>query len=76
MTLATPPMCVSNPDRPQESKADSQPQPHPALVRLSAIISNYFTRDGFCLSCTSNGTDKVIMNAKHTLLPNQSAFSI
>src|SRR5438874_1143133 len=29
--------------RPLESKADSQPQLQPALLRLSAMISQYFT---------------------------------
>src|SRR4029453_18080303 len=30
--------------RPLESIADTQPQLHPALLRLSAMISQYFTR--------------------------------
>jgi hypothetical protein len=30
--------------RPLESIADTQPQLQPALLRLSAIISHYFTR--------------------------------
>jgi len=30
---------------PQESIAETQPQLHPALLRLSAIISQYFMRD-------------------------------
>jgi len=29
--------------RPSESMADTQPQLHPALLRLSAMISQYFT---------------------------------
>jgi hypothetical protein len=32
--------------RPLESTADTQPQLQPALLRLSAIISQYFMRDG------------------------------
>jgi hypothetical protein len=31
--------------RPSQSRADTQPQLHPALLRLSAIVSQYFTRD-------------------------------
>ena len=30
--------------RPLESIAETQPQLHPALLRLSAMISQYFTR--------------------------------
>ena len=30
--------------RPQESIAETQPQLHPVLLSLSAIISEYFTR--------------------------------
>src|SRR5262249_32578932 len=31
--------------RPSRSSADTQPQLHPALLRLSAMISQYFTGD-------------------------------
>ncbi len=37
-------VCVSNPDcSPLESSAETQHQLHPALLRLSAMISQYFT---------------------------------
>jgi hypothetical protein len=40
-------MCVNiQMVRPQESMADTQPQLQPALMRLSAMISQYFIRDG------------------------------
>jgi hypothetical protein len=37
-------MCINNPDHtPFAITADTQPQLHPALLRLSAMISQYFT---------------------------------
>jgi hypothetical protein len=37
---------VNNPDRsPSESRAETQPKLHPALLSLSAMISQYFTRN-------------------------------
>jgi hypothetical protein len=43
-TLSVAAMCVSNPDRSArlESIAEMHPQLHPALLRLSAIVSQYF----------------------------------
>jgi hypothetical protein len=44
-TLPVAAMRVCDPDRsPAESIAETQPQLHPALLRLSAMISQYFTR--------------------------------
>jgi hypothetical protein len=44
-------MRVSNPDVcPLQPTADTQPQLQPALLRLSAMISQYFTRRFFALS--------------------------
>src|SRR6476620_8840192 len=41
-------MCVHNPDRsPLESIAETQPQLHPALLRLSAMISQDFTHGNY-----------------------------
>jgi len=41
---------VSIPDRrPLESITETQPKLQPALLRLSAIISQYFKRPAFCL---------------------------
>src|SRR6266480_6755121 len=37
--------------RPREFTVETQPQVQPALLRLSAIISQYFMRGGFCLFC-------------------------
>src|ERR1043166_8562529 len=45
---------------PLESIAETQPQLHPALLRLLAMISQYFTPAGFCLFCSPGGNDKVI----------------
>jgi hypothetical protein len=43
-TLSIAAMGVNNPDRsPLESTADTQPQLQPALLRLSAMISQFFT---------------------------------
>src|SRR5207247_1646043 len=38
--------------RPLKSTAETQPQLQSALLRLSAIISQYFTRVAFCLFCS------------------------
>src|SRR5215472_10782368 len=46
--------------RPSQSKADTQPQLHPAFLRLSAMISHYFTPRAFCLFCSPQGNDKMI----------------
>jgi hypothetical protein len=62
--------------RPSQSKAETQPQLQPAFLRLSAIISQYFTRFDQCPFSFPLSNDKVIMNAKHALLPNQPASSI
>jgi hypothetical protein len=44
-TLPVAAMCVSNKDRlALQSTADAQPQLQPALLRLSAMISQYFTQ--------------------------------
>src|SRR5256886_4472318 len=50
--------------RPLESTAEPQPQLQPALLRLSAIISQYFVRGGFCLLCSLHGNNKIVMNGR------------
>ena len=45
--------------RPSESKAETQPQPQPALLRLSAMISQY--RDGLCLFCSPRGNHRMML---------------
>jgi hypothetical protein len=50
-------MRVSNPDRPRLTHPKlTQPQVHPALLRLSAMISQYFTglKPAFLLSSHCN----------------------
>src|SRR5207244_13390313 len=44
--------------RPFESTVETQPQLQPALLRLSAIISQYFTRRGILLYRSLHGNDK------------------
>jgi hypothetical protein len=43
-----------------ESTVATQPQLQPALLRLSAMISQYFTGGGLCLFCSQHSNDKVI----------------
>jgi hypothetical protein len=50
--------------RPLEFTAPTQPQLQPALLRLSAMISQYFTRDGFCLFWSPHSNDKTSSNRK------------
>jgi len=35
------------------------------LLRLSAMISHYFTRGGFCVFCFLHSNDKVDMNGRN-----------
>ena len=37
--------------RPSQCKAETQPQLHPALLRLSAMVSQYFTTDSPFSAC-------------------------
>ena len=39
--------------------AETQPHVQPALLRLSAIVSQYFTRR-LCLFCSPHGNDEII----------------
>jgi hypothetical protein len=48
--------------RPLESIAETQPQLHPALLRLSAMISQYFTRFDCASFALQTATIKVILN--------------
>src|SRR5436309_10727034 len=45
---------------PLESIAETQPQLQPALLRLSAMVSQYFTRR-ICLFYSPHGNDKMIL---------------
>src|SRR4026208_1328878 len=44
--------------RPSRSTAEIQPQLHPALLRLSAVISQYFTFNGYAPSSPLSGQGK------------------
>jgi len=50
---------------PWESTPETQPQLQPALLRLSAMISQYFTRGGFCLICSPRTNDKISLAHEH-----------
>ena len=45
--------------RPVESICDEQPQLKPALLRLSAMISQHFTLIGLCLFCAPHSNDEI-----------------
>src|SRR5439155_22824585 len=57
--------------RPLESATETQPHVQPALLRLSAIVSQYFTRR-LCLFCSPHGNDEIIL----TVAMRRSTFSI
>src|SRR6266566_4441231 len=45
--------------RPLESTPETQPQLQPASLRLSAMVSQYFTPGGFCLFSAPHGNDEI-----------------
>jgi hypothetical protein len=45
------------------------PKLQPALLRLSAMISQYFMRPAFSLFCTPQGNDKMIFNGRNEAGP-------
>ena len=50
---------------PSRSTVATQPQLQPALLRLSAMISQYFTRGGFWLFWSPHSNDKVIRTERN-----------
>jgi len=59
-TLSIVAMRVSKIVRPPESTAETQPQLNAALLRLSAMISQYITRGEVCRFCSPQSDDKMI----------------
>ena len=49
---------------PLQSTADIQPQLQPALLRLSAMISQYFTVMHLFLFCSPRGNDKIALESR------------
>src|SRR5713101_1970742 len=62
--------------RPWESTVETQPQLQPALLSLSAIISQYFMRGGFCLFCSLRGNDKIVMNGRDDSRKNAPGLNV
>jgi len=48
--------------RPAESTAETQPQLHPAFLRLSAVISHYFTPGGFTAAFELSLCDLIVQS--------------
>jgi len=55
--------------RPRQSTVAAQPQLQPALLRLSAMISQYFTRRGFCLFCSPHANAKIALGSRISRRP-------
>jgi len=51
--------------RPPESTADMQPHVQAALLRLSAMISQYFTSGGLWFFCSLHSNDKISLAYEH-----------
>src|SRR5260370_6554817 len=53
--------------RPQEFTAETQPQLHPALLRFSAMISQYFTSDFSGVLCDTALRQLITLAARYVL---------